>query len=326
MTAAERIDAFSRSDADSATEVFPATQTTDGFQSVLKLGGRDAEDVLTFIAAGREPGSPDKDLIALHATAQAYTRDQVMQAIEGELKPSIALTQAGAVANAVNTADFRSAVHAYESADAARSAVYDNASTAAGIPLGRAVEFAAGAAPGWVGDALSAAVDKAVAGFEPAATAGAEGQRTLNDILGSQNLDIDHLIVSTYQQAGVLPADTPHLDAVTDQTGQVADLDSFRDDQPDPDVTSNDLDSQAALAAIAAQGPAGGIPQDFALGKYRDAASLEKVDVDHANPEPRVALDSALIDNARRSRYEDSMPLALGNPMTFPTDARTPVR
>jgi hypothetical protein len=209
-----------------------------------------------------------------------------MQAIAGELKPSIALTQAGTVASAVNTADFRSAVHTYESVDAARSAVYDNASTAAGIPLGRVVEFATGAAPGWVGDALSTAVDKAVEGFQPAATAGAEGQQALADIVGRHDLDVNHLIVSTYQQAGVLPADTPHFDAVTDETGQVSTLDSFRDGQSDPDVTSDEVGSHAALAEIAGHGPVGANQQEWgvALNNYREAASLKNVDVDHANP------------------------------------------
>jgi hypothetical protein len=309
MTAAERIDAFSRSE--TGSELRPAAEIADGFQSKLELDGRDAEDLLTFVAAGREPGAPDKDLVALHAAAQAYTRDQVMQAIEGPLDPSTALAKAGTVASAVNTADFRSAVHASESVDAARSAVYDNASTAAGIPLGRAVEFAAGAAPGWVGDALSAAVDKAVEGFEPAATAGADGQRTLDDIARRQNLDVNHLIVTAYQQAGALPADTPDLDAVTDNTRQVSALDSFRDDQIDPDVTGNDLGSLDALAQIARQGPAGGNPQEWqdALDEYRDAANLGYADVDHANPDPRAPLDSTLVDKARRSdRYDDAIP------------------
>jgi hypothetical protein len=137
MIAVERIDAFSRPE--TGSEMRPAAEIADGFQSKLELDGRDAKDLLTFVAGGREPGTPDKDLVALHAAAQAYTRHQVAQAIEGGLDPSTALAKAGTVANAVNTADFRSAVHAYESADAARSAVYDNASTAAGIPLGRAV-------------------------------------------------------------------------------------------------------------------------------------------------------------------------------------------
>jgi hypothetical protein len=285
--------------------------------------------VLTFVAAGRELGTPDKDLIALHAAARAYTRDRVMHAVEGPLYPSTALIQAGCVANAVNTADFRSAMHAYESVDAAWSAVYDDVLAVAGSPRGRDVELAAGAAPGWVGDALSVVVDEAVGGFEPTATAGAEGQRTLDDIVRAQNLDINHLIVSAYQEAGVLPADTPDLDAVTDQTGQVSALDSFGDDQPDPDVPGNDLGSQDALAQIARRGPAGENQQEWAdvLKHYREAASLKYVDVDQANPEPRTPLGSELVDNARRSdRYGDAIPWPLVNPMAFPPDTSSPVK
>jgi hypothetical protein len=329
MTAAEHIDAFSRSDTGSKTEVRPPAETTNGFLSKLELGGRDAEDVLTFVAAGREPGKPDHDLIALHAAAQAYTSHQVQLATAGELDPSTAMTRAGTVTSAVNTADLRSAVQAYESVDSARSAAYENASTVAGVPLGRAVEFAAGAAPGWVGDALSTVVDKAVAGFEPEATAGAESQKALNDVAGRQELDINHLIVSAYQAAGALPADTPDLDAVTDHTGQVAPLDSFRDDQPDPDVIGNDLSSESALEQIARNGPAGGNQLDWkaALSAYAEAASLDDIDVDHANPEPRTPLDPALVDSARRGeRHEDPIPWPLANPMTLPSDTSTPVR
>jgi hypothetical protein len=329
MTAAEHIDAFSRPDAIAKTEVRPAAEVPGGFLSQLLLGGRDAEDVLTFVAAGRDPGEPDRDLITLHAAAQAYTSHQVQLATAGELDPSTAMKQAGSVTRAVNMADFRSAMQAYESADAAKSAVYENASTVAGIPLGRAVEFAAGAAPGWVGDALSTVVDKAVAGLEPEATAGAKGQAALNDLVGRQELDIDHLIVSAYQEAGALSADTPHLDAVTDESGRLAPLDSFRDDQPDPDVIGNDLDSHSALGEIARRGPAGGNPEDWkdALLNYHKAASLENVDVDHANPEPGTPLDSALVDRARRSdRHGDSIPWPLAGPMTVPPDTSTPVK
>jgi hypothetical protein len=180
-TAAEHIDAFSTSGPGS--EVRPAAEIADGFLSKLELDGRYARDLLTFVAAGREPGSPDKDLIALHTAAKAYTRDQVMHAIEGALDPSTALILAGTAVNAVKSADFRSAMHAYESVDTAWSAVYDDVSAVARIPLCRDVEFAAGAAPCWVGDALSAAVDEAMAGFEPVATAGSERQRTLDDIV-----------------------------------------------------------------------------------------------------------------------------------------------
>jgi hypothetical protein len=161
---------------------------------------------------------------------------------------------------------------------------------------------------------LSAVVDKAVAGFEPAATAGSEGQRTLEEIGRGQRLEINHLIVSAFQEAGALPANTPNLDAITDQAGQVSDLDSFRDDQPDPDVIEDELGSAVALDEIARHGPAGGNPKDWedALQNYRDAASLGHVDVDHANPEPRTPLDSELVDKARRSdRYGQAIPWPL---------------
>jgi hypothetical protein len=312
LTTAEHIDAFNQYEGGSL--VRPADEIDGQFLSKIELDPRDAEDLLTFVAAGRKPGEPDEDLIALHAAAQAYTRDQVMQAIEEGTDPSTALTQAGTVTRAVNIADFRSAVQAYESVDAARSAVYDNASTVAGIPLGRAVELAAGAAPGWVGDALSTVVDKAVAGFEPTATAGSEGQGALDDIARRQRLDINHLVVTAFQEAGALPGDTPDLDAITDHTGQVSDLDSFRDDQPDPDVIEDELGSAVALDEIARRGPAGGNPQDWkdALQNYREAASLGYPDVDHANPEPRTPLDPAVVDKARHSdRYGQAIPWPL---------------
>ncbi|QYN32659.1 hypothetical protein K1T35_29345 [Pseudonocardia sp. DSM 110487] len=312
LTAAEHVDAFIRYAGGSA--VRPSDEIDGQFLSKLELGPRDAADLLTFVAAGRRPGEPDEDLIALHAAAQAYTRHHVMQAIEDGADPSTALTEAGTIAKAVNTADFRSAVQAYESEDAAWSAVYDNASNVAGIPLGRAVEFAAGAAPGWVGDALSAVVDNAVAGFQPAATAGSEGQSALEAIEGRQRLDINHLIVSAYQEAGALPADTPNLDAITDHTGQVSALDSFRGDQSDPDVIEDEPGSQTALDEIARHGPAGGNPKDWqdALDEYREAARLGYVAVDHANPAPRAPLDSAVVDSARHSdRYGQAIPWPL---------------
>jgi hypothetical protein len=108
----------------------------------------------------------------------------------------------------------------------------------------------------------------------------------------------------------------------------VAALDSFRDDQIDPDVTGNDVSSVDALAQIARNGPAGENQQEWAgvLRNYRDAASLKYVDVDHANPEPRTPLGSEVVDNARRSdRYGDPIPWPLANPMTFPPDTSTPV-
>jgi hypothetical protein len=322
MTVAEHIDTLSRSETRSGAEMPLAAQTTDGYLSELEPSGGGAADVLTFVAAGREPRAPDRDLVALHAASQAYTRHQIVQAIEGPLDPSTALAKAGRVANAVNTADFRSAMHAYESVDAASAAVYDNVSAVYDTPLGPAE-----AAPRWVGDALSAAVDKAVGGFEPAATA--DWQRTLEHVLGREKLDVNHLIVSAYQQAGALPADTPDLDAVTDQTGRVAALDSFRDDQVDPDVTGNDLGSLHALEQIARQGPAGGNSLEWrdALAEYRDAASLKYAYLDYVNPEPRVPLDSELVDNARRrDRYGHAIPWPLVNPMTFPPDTSTPVK
>jgi hypothetical protein len=326
MTVAEHIDAFSRAETRSGAEMPLAAQTAHGYLSELEPSRGGAADVLTFVAAGREPGAPDRDLIALHTASQAYTRHQIVQAIEGPLDPSTALAEAGRVANAVNTADFRSAMRAYESVDAAGSAVYDNVSAVYDIPLDRAGERAAGAAPGWVGGALSAAVDKAAGGFEPEATA--DWQRTLEHVLGSEDLDVSRLIVSAYQQAGALPADTPDLDAVTDQTGQVAALDSFRDDQPDPDVTGDGVGSEHALAQIARQGPAGGDRLEWrdAVAEYRDTASLKYAYLDYVDPEPRVPLGSELVENARRSdRCGDPMPWPLANPMTFPPDTSTPV-
>jgi hypothetical protein len=329
MTVAEHIDAFSRSETRSGAEMPLAAQASDGYLSGLEPSGGGAADVLTFVAAGREPGAPDRDLIALHTASQAYTRHQIVQAIEARLDPSAALAEAGRVANAVNTADFRSAMQAYESVDVASVAVYDNVSAVYDIPLDRAAELAVGAAPGWVGDALSTAVDEAMGAYEPQAAAGADALRTLEDVLGSEDLDFCHLIVSAYQQAGALPADTPDLDAVTDQTGQVAALESFRDDQPDPDVTGDDVGSQHALAQIARQDPGGGNPLEWrdALAAYRDAASLKYAHLDYVDPEPRVPLDPELVDNARRSDlYGYPIPLPLADPMTFPSDTSTPVR
>jgi hypothetical protein len=79
-------------------------------------------------------------------------------------------------------------------------------------------------------------------------------------------------------------------------------------------VVGNDISSHSALSEIAGRGPAGANQQEWgvALNNYREAAGLENVDVDHANPEPRTPLDSTLVDKARRSdRYGDAIPWPL---------------
>jgi hypothetical protein len=219
-TAAEHIDAFSGSNTGSKPEVYPAAEIAEGFLSQLELAGRDAEDVLTFVAAGREPGTPDKDLIALHTAAQAYTRHQVMQAIAGELDPSTALIQAGSVANAVNTADFRSAMHADESVDAAWPAVYDDVSAVAGIPPCHDVEFAA--------RVLLGRRFLLGRGRRGGGRVSASSNRRRR---GSTNADRHRAPAGSRRQPSdrqCLPAGRcasgrhPDLDAVTDETGQVS--------------------------------------------------------------------------------------------------------
>jgi hypothetical protein len=299
---AENIDAFG-SNSDGLADVYRATGTPDGYYSGIGLGARDAQDVLTFVGAGRDPAAPvDPDLVRVHAAAQEFTRSQVLHAAAGTEDPTTALGQAGSVAAAVNTADFRTAMQAYGDADAARTEVFENLTTVAELPIGQTVELATGALPGWVGDGLSLVVDQAIEGFEPTETAGQQGADLLDTLSGRQQTEVDHLLVSTYEQAGLLPADAPDLDAVTDGSGRVAPLESFRDGQPDPDVAAGETPPREALGEIARNGPAGGDPDAWraAAAEYGNRSSLDALDPDYANPEPRAPLDADQLDGWRR--------------------------
>ncbi len=200
---------------------------------------------------------------------------------------------------AVNTADFRSAMHLHDDADAARKSLFENGSLAAGVVVDKAVEIATAPLPGLVGDGVSALVDQAIDGYAPDDTAGRKGTDLVDAIYGRQSLEADHLVVSTLEQAGKLPADAPDLAAVTDATGRVSSLESFRDGNPDPDVTALGVPPSEALARIARHGPAGAGPDwEAAVRGYEDSIKIElaRLDPDYANPDPRVELESGEVD------------------------------
>ena len=255
--------------------------------------------MLTFIGAGRPDDGPDADLVQVHVAAQQFTQHEIQQAALGAQDPGTAFGTAGSVNAAVNTADFRSAMHLHDDADAARKSMFENGSLAAGVVVDKAVELATAPLPGLVGDGVSALVDHAIDGFAPEDSAGQKGTDLVKAIYGRQSLETDHLVVSTLEQAGKLPADAPGLAAVTDGTGQVSSLESFRDGNPDPDVTALGVKPSEALARIARHGPAGAGPEwGAAVRGYENLIKIElsRLDPDYANPEPRVELESGEVD------------------------------
>ena len=146
---------------------------------------------------------------------------------------------------------------------------------------------------------MSALVDQAIDGYAPEDTAGRKGTDLVDAIYGRQSLEADHLVVSTLVQAGKLPADAPDLAAVTDATGRVSSLESFRDGNPDPDVTALGVPPPEALARIARHGPAGAGPDwEAAVRGYQDSIKIElaRLDPDYADPDPRVELESGEVD------------------------------
>ena len=246
----DNIDAFGR-DSDAAVDVFTPARIEQGQYGGFSLGRQDAQDVLTFVGAGRPEDGPDADLVRVHVAARQFTQHQIQQAALGAQDPGTAFGTAGSVTAAVNTADFRSAMHVHDDADAARKSLFENGSLAAGVVVDQAVELATAPLPGLVGDGVSALVDQAIDGFAPDDTAGQKGTDLVTAIYGRQSLEADHLVVSTLEQAGRLPADAPDLAAVTDATGRVSSLESFRDGNPDPDVTALGPTPTEALARIA---------------------------------------------------------------------------
>jgi hypothetical protein len=231
-----------------------------------------------------------------------------VQAASGAVDPGTAFGTAGSVAAAVNAADFRTAMHVHDDADAARKSVFENGSLAAGVVVDQAVQLATAPLPGIVGDGVSALVDQAIDGFSPEDTAGQKGTDLVTAIYGRQSLETRHLIVSTLEEAGRLPADAPDLDAVTDATGRVSSLESFRDGNPDPDVTALDTAPADALKQIAYAGPVGADPTwGDAVDGYESAINigLAHLDPDYANPEPRTELESDEVD---RLQGKDRVP------------------
>ena len=116
-------------------------------------------------------------------------------------------------------------------------------------------------------------------------------------------------MVSTLEQAGRLPADAPDLAAVTDATGRVSSLESFRDGNPDPDVTALDAKPSDALAQDRAPpGPSAPVRTGVdAVQGYENSIKIElsRLDPDYANPEPRVELESGEVD---RLQGKDRVP------------------
>jgi len=302
----DNIDAFGRP-SNAAVDAFSSERIAEGQYGGFRLGLRDAQDALTFVGAGRPEEGPDADLVRVHAAAQQFTRHEVEQAALGLRDPNTAFSTAGAVAAAVNTADFRTAMHVHDDLDAARTKLFENGSVAAGLAADQAVKLATAPLPGIVGDVASVVLDQAIDGFKPEDTAGQKGNDLVNTISGRQSLEANHLIVSSLEQAGRLPADVADLDAVTDGPGRVSPLESFRDGNPDPDVTALDTAPDQALDNIARHGPTGSADWGEAVGRYHDAAadSLGILDPDHANPEPRAELDS---DEVERLQGKERVP------------------
>jgi hypothetical protein len=303
----DNIDAFGR-DSDAAVDVFTPARIEQGQYGGFSLGRQDAQDVLTFVGAGRPEDGPDADLVRVHVAAGQFTQHQIQQAALGAQDPGTAFGAAGNVTAAVNTADFRSAMHEYDDADAARKSLFENGSLAAGVVVDHAVELATAPLPGLVGDGVSALVDHAIDGFAPDDTAGQKGTDLVTTIYGRQSLEADHLVVSSLEQAGRLPADTPDLAAVTDATGRVSSLESFRDGNPDPDVTSLGPTPTEALARIARDGPLGAGPDwEASVRGYEESIKIElaRLDPDYANADPRVELESGEVD---RLRGKDRVP------------------
>ena len=303
----DNIDAFGR-DSDAAVDVFTPARIEQGQYGGFSLGRQDAQDVLTFVGAGRPEDGPDADLVRVHVAAGQFTQHQIQQAALGAQDPGTAFSAAGNVTAAVNTADFRSAMHEYDDADAARKSLFENGSLAAGVVVDHAVELATAPLPGLVGDGVSALVDHAIDGFAPDDTAGQKGTDLVTTIYGRQSLEADHLVVSSLEQAGRLPADTPDLAAVTDATGRVSSLESFRDGNPDPDVTALGPTPTEALARIARDGPPGAGPDwEASVRGYEESIKIElaRLDPDYANADPRVELESGEVD---RLRGKDRVP------------------
>ena len=281
----DNVDAFGR-DSDAAVDVFTPARIEQGQYGGFSLGRQDAQDVLTFVGAGRPDDGPDADLVRVHVAARQFTQHEIAQAALGAQDPGTAFSTAGSVNAAVNTADFRSAMHLHDDADAARKSLFENGSLAAGVVVDKAVELATAPLPGLVGDGVSALVDQAIDGFAPEDSAGQKGADLVNAIYGRQSLETDQLVVTTLEQAGKLPADAPDLAAVTDSTGHVSSLESFRDGNPDPDVTALGVKPSEALASIARHGPAGAGPEWGAA--VRGYGALENVFAGptHASPTP----------------------------------------
>jgi hypothetical protein len=294
----DNIDTFGR-DVDTEVFVHEPTRIDEGFYGTFSLGRANAENVLTFVGAGRAADGPDADLVRVHVAAQQFTQHQVEQAASGALDPGLAFGTAGSVAAAVNAADFRTAMHVHDDADAAAKSYFENGSLAAGVVVDQAVQLATAPLPGIVGDGVSALVDHAIDGFAPEATAGKEGVQLVDTIYGRQALEARHLIVSTLEETGRLPADAPYLDAVTDASGRVSSLEAFRTGSPDPDVGALDPAPVDALKEIAFAGPVGA-PPDWAdaVDGYENTINigLAHLDPDYANPEPNVKLESDEVD------------------------------
>ena len=109
----------------------------------------------------------------------------------------------------------------------------------------------------------------------------------MTTIYGRQSLEADHLVVSTLEQAGRLPADTPDLAAVTDASGRVSSLESFRDGNPDPDVTALGPKPTEALARIARDGPPGAGPDwEASVRGYEESIKIELARLDPTTPMP----------------------------------------
>jgi hypothetical protein len=94
---------------------------------------------------------------------------------------------------------------------------------------------------------------------------------------------------------------------VTDGSGHVASLESFRDGNPDPDAAAAETPPDQALDNIARHGPTGSAEWRTAVEDYHATVrtGLGLLDPDHANPEARTGLEG---DEVRRLEGKDRVP------------------
>ena len=302
----DNIDAFGR-DSDAAVDVFVPARIAEGQYGGFSLGKQDAQDVLTFVGAGRSADGPDADLVRVHVppSSSPSTRSCRPRPRGGSRHRVRHGRQRGRRGQRRRLPDRDAPPRRRRRCPQERVRE-------------RVVGRRRGRRPGRPARHRTAAGDRRRRGVGAGRpgdrrvlsedTAGQKGTDLVTAIYGRQSLEARHLIVSTLEEAGRLPADAPDLDAVTDATGRVSSLESFRDGNPDPDVTALDTAPADALKQIAYAGPVGADPTwGDAVDGYENAINigLAHLDPDYANPEPRTELESDEVD---RLQGKDRVP------------------